>query len=165
MDKYALPDQAGAREAIAVLQAWLKQLQGLAADRPAEAAVALVTGGALAFYLAEKQANGQVRSLGDAVYFCLTTATSVGYGDIVPQTRVGRIVASLLMALGPLLASRLRPIPPAAATAPELTQACLQSPGGGPVTHADLAALEAKLDAVLEGVRPSHDHVSSNGRG
>ena len=37
---------------------------------------------------------------GDALWWALVTATTVGYGDISPETSGGRIVASILMIVG-----------------------------------------------------------------
>jgi voltage-gated potassium channel len=34
------------------------------------------------------------------MYWAIVTVTTVGYGDISPQTVVGRILASLLMTIG-----------------------------------------------------------------
>ncbi len=61
---------------------------------------ALVLTMATAFYLVEHDANPQVHSFGDAVWWALTTTTTVGYGDIVPHTTGGRVVAGTLMATG-----------------------------------------------------------------
>jgi voltage-gated potassium channel len=46
----------------------------------------------------------------DAYYWAFTTTTSTGYGDVVPKTGVGKIIAVFLMHLltvflGPLLAA------------------------------------------------------------
>jgi voltage-gated potassium channel len=37
---------------------------------------------------------------GDALWWSIVTITSVGYGDLVPETTTGRITASLLMVAG-----------------------------------------------------------------
>jgi voltage-gated potassium channel len=39
-------------------------------------------------------------SLGNGIYWALSTMTTVGYGDLVPRTTEGKIVAGLVMALG-----------------------------------------------------------------
>lgn len=50
-------------------------------------------------YLIEGEANG-FRSIPEAVYWSIVTMTTVGYGDITPQTVLGRVVASVIMILG-----------------------------------------------------------------
>jgi voltage-gated potassium channel len=42
-------------------------------------------------------------SLGETIYFCAVTALTIGYGDIVPTTTAGRIIAVLLGLLGVLM--------------------------------------------------------------
>src|SRR5579863_8118580 len=36
-------------------------------------------------------------SIGVAMYWAITTATTVGYGDVLPHNTVGRIIASFVM--------------------------------------------------------------------
>ena len=56
---------------------------------------------AVAMYLFEaEQVHPRVSSLMDAVYWAVITITTVGYGDIVPQTTEGRIVAMVLVFAG-----------------------------------------------------------------
>ncbi|MGE5320996.1 MAG: NAD-binding protein [Hyphomicrobiaceae bacterium] len=56
---------------------------------------------AVAMYLFEsEQSHPRVTSLMDAVYWAVITITTVGYGDIVPQTTEGRIVAMVLVFAG-----------------------------------------------------------------
>jgi voltage-gated potassium channel len=42
-------------------------------------------------------------SFGEILYFCSVTALTIGYGDIVPTTALGRITAILLGLLGVLM--------------------------------------------------------------
>jgi Ion channel len=42
-------------------------------------------------------AFGNVR---DALWWAVTTMTTVGYGDVVPESSVGRVIASILMLAG-----------------------------------------------------------------
>ncbi|WP_198587137.1 potassium channel family protein [Glycomyces xiaoerkulensis] len=52
----------------------------------------------LAILDSEQHADGsQITSFGDALWWSVVTASTVGYGDMVPQTTGGRIVASMLM--------------------------------------------------------------------
>ncbi|MFF2326360.1 MULTISPECIES: potassium channel family protein [unclassified Streptomyces] len=66
-------------------------------------ATALLLGfsAALAVYDQEHTAQGaSIRTFGDAVWWACATLTTVGYGDAVPVTAGGRVVASGLMACG-----------------------------------------------------------------
>jgi voltage-gated potassium channel len=58
----------------------------------------VVIAGAL-MYQIEGEAHG-FRSIPAGMYWAVVTVTTVGYGDIAPQTVPGRIVASLLMIVG-----------------------------------------------------------------
>ena len=54
---------------------------------------------ALIVYNAESPADG-FKTFGDSLWWAILTVTTVGYGDLVPQTTVGRITASFLMLSG-----------------------------------------------------------------
>ncbi|MHA7263421.1 potassium channel family protein [Arthrobacter sp. TMN-37] len=64
-------------------------------------AVILSYASALAVLDVEQDApEGNILTIGDALWWSLTTVTSVGYGDHFPVTVPGRLVASGLMVLG-----------------------------------------------------------------
>ncbi|UUX95976.1 ion transporter [Aquabacterium sp. J223] len=50
-------------------------------------------------HVLEGPANG-FTSIPMAMYWAVTTMTTVGYGDITPKTEVGRLIASVMMLLG-----------------------------------------------------------------
>ncbi len=50
-------------------------------------------------YVVEGPQNG-FTSIPMSVYWAVTTMTTVGFGDIVPHTAVGRLMASIMMLLG-----------------------------------------------------------------
>ena len=56
---------------------------------------------AVVVYSAERRApHASIRTLGDAVWWALSTVTTVGYGDVYPVTVGGRFIAGLLMITG-----------------------------------------------------------------
>ena len=50
-------------------------------------------------YLIEGEANG-FTSIPVSIYWAIVTMTTVGYGDIAPQTALGKILASAIMIMG-----------------------------------------------------------------
>ena len=50
-------------------------------------------------YLVEGEENG-FTNIPKSVYWCIVTLTTVGFGDITPQTPIGQFIASLVMVLG-----------------------------------------------------------------
>jgi voltage-gated potassium channel len=51
-------------------------------------------------YVAEKPTNPEFSSFGAAIWWGIVTLTTVGYGDIVPITRQGRVAGTFLMFTG-----------------------------------------------------------------
>ncbi|WP_210586719.1 potassium channel family protein [Streptomyces sp. GESEQ-35] len=63
--------------------------------------VALLMFGSLAVLSVERESpNGNIKTLGDALWWSFTTMTTVGYGDHAPTTGLGRILAVGLMLSG-----------------------------------------------------------------
>jgi voltage-gated potassium channel len=60
----------------------------------------VMTVAAFLFFLAEHQVNPSVTTIFDAGWWALVTATTVGYGDITPDTSAGRIVGLVVMLVG-----------------------------------------------------------------
>jgi len=52
------------------------------------------------FYMVERDYNPQLNEIMDAIWWGFTTVTTVGYGDIVPVTGLGRLLGIVLMVLG-----------------------------------------------------------------
>jgi len=60
---------------------------------------------ALVFYYLESEVNPAVASMTDALYWAISTATTVGYGDIVTVTALGKWLAMALMVGGTLFSA------------------------------------------------------------
>ena len=56
--------------------------------------------GAFVIYLVEHGHNPGIKNYFDALWFIMETITTVGYGDIVPTTTVGRVADMIIMPLG-----------------------------------------------------------------
>jgi voltage-gated potassium channel len=78
------------------------------ADRRAESAflasimltLLVVVSGSIAILQFEPAAGGTIRSAQDAMWWAVSTMTTVGYGDTYPITPEGRLVAVCLMVAG-----------------------------------------------------------------
>jgi voltage-gated potassium channel len=67
----------------------------------AGAVVGLLMFGSLAVLSVERESpKGNIRTLGDAVWWSFTTMTTMGYGDHAPTTGLGRMIAVGLMLSG-----------------------------------------------------------------
>jgi voltage-gated potassium channel len=107
-------------------------------------------------YVAEHPVNPEFASFGDSLWWGIVTLTTVGYGDIVPETQKGRFAGMFLMFTGVAtlgvisgtLASAFRSANRAAAE-----EAADQTDGGAadeaPATTDDLQAQLADLQAHL----------------
>lgn len=51
----------------------------------------------------EQNAAGTIQSLGDALWWSVTTITTIGYGDIVPVTQTGKIIGSVVAFTGVII--------------------------------------------------------------
>ena len=78
-----------------------ESLRGRVATYVAGSAALLVFVGALAVLDAEQSVpDAKILTFGDALWWAVTTITTVGYGDLYPVTAVGRAVAVALMLNG-----------------------------------------------------------------
>ena len=68
--------------------------------RVAAVAGGVLVVGSLVAYYAEHPTNPEFATVGDALWWGIVTLTTVGYGDIVPQTAAGRWAAVIIMITG-----------------------------------------------------------------
>lgn len=67
-----------------------------------------LTVGTLCFYLVRNQISGhKTNGVLDAVYFCIVTMTTVGYGDLVPNSSTSRLLACAFVFSGMVLVGHL----------------------------------------------------------
>src|SRR4030095_13844039 len=60
----------------------------------------LITFGSISILVAEETAAANIKTADDAIWWSVTTITTVGYGDKFPTTMEGRIIAMVLMFSG-----------------------------------------------------------------
>jgi voltage-gated potassium channel len=60
---------------------------------------------AIVYFFEHRSNPEQYRSYGDALWWSVVTVATVGYGDVVPKTELGRIFASLTILSGVILIS------------------------------------------------------------
>lgn len=81
--------------------AWLKNLTAELRQQQSVAYVlAFAVAACLVFGLAVYVTDPNVRSLWDGIWYAWVTMTHVGYGDVVPTSFLGRLLASLLILIG-----------------------------------------------------------------
>jgi voltage-gated potassium channel len=111
-----------------------RRLRSEVARDPMDAVFGFTAGAAWLFYEAERDANPRVNSYWDALIY-VSTSLSVGYHDVFPRTAAGKIIATVVQALGPALSGSALDTPRA------------DGESGGN------EAVVARLDAVLEELR------------
>ena len=116
-----------------------------------------ITAGALLVYGSERgREDASIESVGDAFWWAIVTATTVGYGDNVPVTAEGRFAAVALMLLGIALFSVLTAHVAAYVAGGDRTVAA-----GSDLAvqvarlEASLAALDERLDRLGEPTQPA----------
>jgi voltage-gated potassium channel len=119
------------------------------------AIVVVVVGAAIGYY-AEHPTNPEFKTLGDSLWWAIVTLTTVGYGDVVPNTLAGRVDAVMIMLTGIAmlgllagsLASFFRLAPPPGSAAAMAEEA------GDPTEEVanELAALRAEVARLADAV-------------
>jgi len=64
------------------------------------ASLVVLVGGTALFLVEGERPDSTIRSWGDALWLSLTTMTTVGYGDHVPVSAPGRLIATGVMVVG-----------------------------------------------------------------
>jgi len=117
------------------------------------AASLLVLNGSIAVYFYERHAVGSnIHSLGNSLWWAVTTVTTVGYGDYYPVTVLGKIAASFIMAIAILtLAVVTAQVSSNFVDQAARRRADAQSPPANPdeVTMADIAQRLSRIEALL----------------
>jgi len=120
--------------------------------------------GSLAIYVVEgSHPQGQIKDLPTAFWWAIVTATTVGYGDIVPATGLGRAVGVLMMLLGiaslsltvGIIASFFTRALEARAEAPEarVEELCLELRRLGDMSREELDSLLARIELEWRAAR------------
>ncbi len=64
------------------------------------AAGVIVTGSVVMYLVESPHPDSQINSMLDAIWWTVATSTTVGYGDIIPVTETGKIIAIFYMFFG-----------------------------------------------------------------
>jgi voltage-gated potassium channel len=112
------------------------------------AASLLVLNGSVAVYFYERHAAGSnIHTLGESVWWAVTTVTTVGYGDFFPVTALGQTAAGFIMAIGILTLA----VVTAQVSSAFVEQAARRRAGAPATSNTDQVALEdlaQRLDRI-----------------
>lgn len=100
---HVLPDVHGGRKTIAAVPLPESIFGGIHPSlvKVSIFLVAYIGVGTLCFYLVRNQISGEkTNGVVDSVYFCIVTMTSVGYGDLVPNSALTKLLASAFVFTG-----------------------------------------------------------------
>jgi hypothetical protein len=138
------PFRGECQAAVDAFGAWKDRLLDSAVDHPLETQATLVLGSAWVFYLAEKDANDDVDTYSDALHY-IATCLSVGYANIFPVTQLGRVIAAIVMMVGPPLTAWI-------VEGRMVRREGSSEPGAAPAEAArpDLGPVLGKLDEILQ---------------
>lgn len=113
------------------------------------AAGILVLNGAAIVYLFERHAPGSnIHTLGESVWWSVVTVTTVGYGDYVPVTTLGRITAVFIMGIGILTLAVVTAQVASSFVDQAARRRGTEPPREADTTEAALAALDRRLARI-----------------
>ena len=104
--------------------------------------IVVLSGGTALWVLEAGHPDGSLGTWADAVWWALSTMTTVGYGDFVPVTTAGRLVAGFVMVVGVAIIG-------AVAAVVALTVARQVAREEERVLEAEAGVLEQRLEAHL----------------
>jgi voltage-gated potassium channel len=127
--------------------------------------VAIVYAASLAILEAERgQPHSEINTFGDALWWAMTTVTTVGYGDLSPVTATGRMVAVALMLAGITLLG----IVTATLASWIVQRVSEEDAASDAVTAAEIQGLRDEIRHLAASVRPhieEHDGSRVGGSG
>jgi voltage-gated potassium channel len=117
----------------------------------------LFIGGAIAVYYVERGSGGSIRTLGEAFWWLIVTVATVGYGDFIPVTTSGRIIASVLIVIG----VSLIPFVAAQGASYLVTRRLREERGLEKIKnkeHTVICGWNEHIDMILEGIVARQEH-------
>jgi voltage-gated potassium channel len=145
----------------ALQKAFGDALRGRIVIYTASSAVLLVYASSLAVLDAERHAhNANITSFGDALWWSVTTITTVGYGDYQPVSFAGRLVAVLLMVGGISLIGMIT----AAVAAWIVQRVSEEDTALEAVTVAHIHQLRADIAQLTSEITQLREHVDARAR-
>src|SRR5215204_3671231 len=109
------------------------------------ASLVVLGGGTALWFVEGERPDSTIRSWGDALWWSLTTLTTVGYGDHVPVTTAGRLIGAAVMVVGVAVIG-------AVAAIVALAMATRVAFAEEQLLEAEAGTLEQRLEARLAGL-------------
>ena len=94
--------------------------------------------------------SSKIKGFGDGAWWALVTTTTVGYGDLVPESATGKVIGAVLMMAGVGIIGLLTANIASIFLEPGLVEGEQTEDDGEHTTEARLAAIDEKLEAILE---------------
>ena len=138
----------GVRLVYRIRQALFRQKTQVHAVSLAMMAFLILAFSSVSILICEQHADGNIKTAEDAIWWSVTTMTTTGYGDKVPVTTEGRILAMALMIAGMGMFGGLSGL----VASIFLTESDTRAPEHGEIL-ARLDALNLKLEALAREMR------------